>query len=184
MDLSAQPFDLNTFIDDVVATCRPLVLDNGNDFIVERGDGLGVIVSDATKLRQAVLNLLSNAAKFTNRGRVTLGATREKADGDWICIAVRDTGIGIRPEALPKLFQNFNQAEASTSSRYGGTGLGLALSQKLCLMMGGEITVESEPGRGSCFTIRIPAMLPTNPRAAASSADIARGPLYPASAAE
>jgi signal transduction histidine kinase len=85
---------------------------------------------------------------------------------------------------LPKLFQNFNQAEASTSSRYGGTGLGLALSQKLCLMMGGEITVESEPGRGSCFTIRIPAMLPTNPRAAASSADIARGPLYPASAAE
>src|SRR6185437_12269778 len=108
----------------------------------------------------------------------------EKADGDWIRIAVRDTCIGIRPEALPKLFQNFNQAEASTSSRYGGTGLGLALSQKLCLMMGGEITVESQPGHGSCFTIRIPALLPTSPRAAAGSADIARQPLYPATAAE
>jgi len=184
MDLSAQPFDLNTFIDDVVATCRPLVLDNGNDFVVERGEGLGVIVSDATKLRQAVLNLLSNAAKFTNSGRVTLGAMREKADGDWIRIAVRDTGIGIRREALPKLFQNFNQAEASTSSRYGGTGLGLALSQKLCLMMGGGITVESEPGHGSCFTIRIPATLPTSQRAAVESEDIAQRPLYPATAAE
>ena len=183
MDVSAQPFDLNTFIDDVVATCRPLVLDNGNDFVVERGDGLGVIVGDATKLRQAVLNLLSNAAKFTNRGRVTLGAMREKSDGDWIRIAVRDTGIGIRPEVLPKLFQNFNQAEASTSSRYGGTGLGLALSQKLCRMMGGEITVESEPGRGSCFTIRIPAMLPTHPRVMGSE-DVAQSPLYPATAAE
>src|SRR5216683_1435602 len=182
MDLSAQPFDLNTFIDDVVATCRPLVLDNGNDFVVDRGDGLGVIVSDATKLRQAVLNLLSNAAKFTNRGRVTLGAMREKSDGDWIRIAVRDTGIGIRPEVLPKLFQNFNQAEASTSSRYGGTGLGLALSQKLCRMMGGEITVESDPGRGSCFTIRIPAMLPTQPRGGGAE-DVTQRPLYPATAA-
>src|SRR5260370_11278335 len=164
MDVSAQPFDLNTFIDDVVATCRPLVLDNGNDFVVERGDGLGVIVGDATKLRQAVLNLLSNAAKITNHRRVTLSAMRENSDRDCIRIAVRETGIGIRPEVLPKLFQNFNQAEASTSSRYGGTGLGLALSQKLCRMMGGEITVESEPGRRSCFTIRIPAMLPTQPR--------------------
>jgi signal transduction histidine kinase len=118
-------------------------------------------VGDATKLRQAVLNLLSNAAKFTKLGRVMLKATREtEVSGDWITIAVQDTGIGISRENQPKLFQNFNQAEASTSSRYGGTGLGLALSQKLCRMMGGEITVESELGRGSCFTMRVPAALP------------------------
>jgi signal transduction histidine kinase len=159
MELAAQPFDFSGFIDDVVATCRPLVLDKGNEFIVERGPDLGVIVGDQTKLRQAVLNLLSNAAKFTKQGRVTLKAMREGPDGDWITIAVRDTGIGISAENLPKLFQNFKQAEASTSSRYGGTGLGLALSQKLCRMMGGEITVESELGGGSCFSIQVPATI-------------------------
>jgi signal transduction histidine kinase len=164
MELAAQPFDLHSFTDDVVATCRPLVMENGNDFIVERGSELGLVIGDATKLRQAVLNLLSNAAKFTKRGRVVLKAVRETgATGDWIVVAVQDTGIGIGRENLPKLFQNFNQAEASTSSRYGGTGLGLALSQKLCRMMGGEITVESELGRGSCFTIRVPAALPVGP---------------------
>ncbi|HUH85125.1 MAG TPA: ATP-binding protein, partial [Stellaceae bacterium] len=158
--LAAQAFDLDNFVDDVVATCRALVMENGNELLVERGSGLGVVIGDATKLRQAVLNLLSNAAKFTKQGRVVLRAAREtSAGGDWISIAVRDTGIGIGRENLPKLFQNFNQAEASTSSRYGGTGLGLALSQKLCRMMGGEITVESELGHGSCFTIRVPAAL-------------------------
>ena len=160
MELVAQPFDLSGFIDDVVATCRPLVMENGNDFLVERAPDLGIVVGDQTKLRQAVLNLLSNAAKFTKAGRVTLSAARESAaDGDWIRIAVRDNGIGISRENLPKLFQNFKQAEASTASRYGGTGLGLALSQKLCRMMGGEITVESMPGNGSCFTIRVPAAI-------------------------
>jgi signal transduction histidine kinase len=160
MELAAQPFDLSGFVDDVVATCRPLVMDNGNDFVVERGAELGTVIGDQTKLRQAVLNLLSNAAKFTKHGRVTLKAARERVSGDdWISIAVQDTGIGISRENLPKLFQNFNQAEASTASRYGGTGLGLALSQKLCRMMGGEITVDSELGRGSCFTISVPAAI-------------------------
>ncbi|HEX7969022.1 MAG TPA: ATP-binding protein [Stellaceae bacterium] len=183
MELSAHPFDLNTFIDDVAATCRPLVMDNGNDFIVERRGDLGTVVGDATKLRQAVLNLLSNAAKFTQQGRVTLAAARETvAEGDWIRIAVRDTGIGISRENLPKLFQDFNQAEPSTQSRYGGTGLGLALSRKLCHMMGGEITVESDLGRGSCFTIRIPATLPALPRAVGAD-DASPHPLYPAAAA-
>jgi signal transduction histidine kinase len=159
MDVAALPFDLNAFVDDVAATCRPLVMDKGNNLVVERPGDLGIAIGDATKLRQAVLNLLSNAAKFTHRGRVVLAVARENAaDADWIRIAVRDTGIGISRENLPKLFQEFNQAEASTQSRYGGTGLGLALSQRLCRMMGGEITVESEPGRGSCFTIRVPAM--------------------------
>jgi signal transduction histidine kinase len=163
MELEARPFDLSGFIDDVVATCRPLVMDNGNEFVVERAADLGTVVGDQTKLRQAVLNLLSNAAKFTKAGRITLTAARDRAHGDWIAIAVRDTGIGIARENLPKLFQNFNQAEASTSSRYGGTGLGLALSQKLCRMMGGEITVESAPGQGSCFTVRVPATLTIAP---------------------
>jgi signal transduction histidine kinase len=162
MELAALPFDLNDFIDDVVATGRPLVMDNGSEFIVERGSDLGLVVGDVTKLRQAVLNLVSNAAKFTKSGRVALTAKRQygTTTGDWIVISVRDTGIGVSRENLSKLFQNFNQAEASTSSRYGGTGLGLALSQKLCRMMGGEITVESELGRGSCFTIRLPAAPP------------------------
>jgi len=167
MELLAQPFRLSGFIDDVIATCRPLVMDNGNQFLIERAPELGTMVGDQTKLRQAVLNLLSNAAKFTKAGSVTLSVAREgTAGGDWIRIAVQDTGIGISRENLPKLFQNFNQAEASTASRYGGTGLGLALSQKLCRLMGGEITVESMPGNGSCFTIRVPAIIaPALPRA-------------------
>ena len=158
MELAAQPFELGGLIDDVVATCRPLVMQNGNELVVERGAELGTIVGDQTKLRQVVLNLLSNAAKFTKQGRVSLVPARASAaGGDWISIAVRDTGIGISRENLPKLFQNFSQVEAAPGSHPVGTGLGLALSQKLCRMMGGEITVESLPGRGSCFTVRLPA---------------------------
>jgi signal transduction histidine kinase len=160
MELIVAPFDFDRFVDDVVATCRPLVIENGNELVVEHRAALGAIIGDATKLRQATLNLLSNAAKFTHGGAVTLTTARERTSGgDWIAIAVRDTGIGISGETLPKLFQDFRQAEPSTASRYGGTGLGLALSQKLCRLMGGAITVESALGRGSCFTIRVPAIL-------------------------
>ncbi len=160
MELVIQPFDLLSFIEDVVGTSRSLVVANENEFVVERGSDLGIVTSDATRLRQATLNLLSNAGKFTRGGRVTLGVWRDKRPGgDWIKIAVRDTGIGITPDNLEKLFKNFNQADASTASKYGGTGLGLALSQKLCRIMGGEITVESVYGRGSCFTINIPAYI-------------------------
>jgi len=159
-ELVIQPFDLLGFIEDVIATSRSVVEANGNEFLVERGAGLGIVISDATRLRQAILNLLSNAGKFTKKGRVTLQVTREKGDAeDWIRIAVSDTGIGIRPDNLQKLFQDFNQGDASTSSKYGGTGLGLALSQNLCRMMGGDISVESEFGRGSRFTIRVPGYI-------------------------
>jgi len=159
-DLNIQPFHLSDFIDDVVATSRSLVTANGNEFSVEREPGLGIVISDETRLRQAVLNLLSNAGKFTKRGRVTLHISREKKlIEDWIAIAVSDTGIGISHDNLQKLFQDFNQADASTASKYGGTGLGLALSQHLCRMMGGNIDVQSEFGRGSRFVIRIPAYL-------------------------
>jgi signal transduction histidine kinase len=159
-ELVIQPFELAGFIDDVVGTSRSLVEANGYEFVVERSNGLGIVISDATRLRQAILNLLSNAGKFTKQGRITLQVTRDRGEAeDWIGIAVSDTGIGITKENLQKLFQDFNQAEASTASKYGGTGLGLALSQNLCRMMGGDISVHSEYGKGSRFTIRIPAYI-------------------------
>jgi signal transduction histidine kinase len=159
-ELVIQPFDLASFIEDVVSTSRSLVVANGNEFVVDRSNDLGIVISDATRLRQITLNLLSNAGKFTRDGRVILSITREKqVSGDWISIAVEDNGIGISQENLQKLFKDFNQAEASTASKYGGTGLGLALSQSLSHMLGGEITVISEYGRGSRFTIRIPAYI-------------------------
>jgi signal transduction histidine kinase len=164
-ELVIQPFDLSGFIDDAIATSRSLIVANGNEFIVEKSTDLGIVISDATRLRQAVLNLLSNAGKFTNGGKILLSVEREKRTaGDWIIIAVEDTGIGITQENLQRLFQDFNQAEPSTSSKYGGTGLGLALSQNLCHMMGGEITVESEYGSGSRFTIRVPAYIEDSTR--------------------
>jgi signal transduction histidine kinase/CheY-like chemotaxis protein len=160
MELFNERFDFGALIDDMVAMCRPLCARNGNELIVQRDRDLGIAEGDVTKLRQAVLNLLSNAAKFTRNGRITLTVAREAdAGSDWIRIAVRDTGIGISRGNLRKLFQNFNQAEASTSTKYGGTGLGLSLTQKLSRLMGGDVTVESDLGRGSCFTIRLPASL-------------------------
>jgi signal transduction histidine kinase len=157
-ELAVEPFDVASFLEDVVSTSRSLIIANRNEFVVERSSDLGIMISDVTKLRQSVLNLLSNAGKFTKEGRVSLSIAREKrAAGDWIRISVEDTGIGITPDNVRKLFQDFNQAEASTASKYGGTGLGLALSQTLCRIMGGGITVESTYGRGSKFTIRVPA---------------------------
>ncbi|HEX7970103.1 MAG TPA: ATP-binding protein [Stellaceae bacterium] len=160
MEVLAGQIDLARFAEEIVETCQPLIASKGNTLAIERGADLGVIVSDATKLRQVVLNLLGNAAKFTENGRITLTLARERrASGDWLSIAVRDTGIGISPENLAKLFDNFTQAGPLIGQKYGGTGLGLALSQKLCRLMGGEITARSELGRGSCFTIHLPASI-------------------------
>ena len=158
MDLLAQPIELAAFVDDIAAASRTFVAARRNELQVERGSDLGTMVGDPTKLRQVTLNLLSNAAKFTDDGRITLAVAREhRAGGDWIRIAVSDTGIGIDRDTLARLFTNFTQADASIAARYGGTGLGLALSRKLCRLMGGEITAESEPGHGSRFTLRVPA---------------------------
>ena len=108
------------------------------------------------RLRQILLNLLSNACKFTKQGDVTLRARRTANEGDWIELSVVDTGIGMTPDQLAKLFQEFSQAEASTAKKYGGTGLGLAITRKLARMMGGDVTVTSEHGKGSVFTVRLP----------------------------
>jgi len=160
LELKVQRFDLKGFLDEVITTCRPLISANQNALVINCPEHLDTVSTDPTKLRQAVINLLSNAAKFTKGGTVTVTLKRERNyAADWIEIQVRDTGIGIASSDLPKLFQNFGQVAASTSSKYGGTGLGLALSQKLCALMGGGISVESEVGRGSCFTIRVPAAL-------------------------
>ena len=107
-----------------------------------------------------MLNLMSNANKFTERGTITVDARQGQKNGrDWVTVAVADTGIGMTPEQVGKLFQEFSQADASTTRKYGGTGLGLAISRRFCQMMGGDITVESQPGRGSTFTIRLPRIV-------------------------
>jgi signal transduction histidine kinase len=169
MELSIETFDLKRFIDELISTAEPLMANKHNKLVVYCAEHLGPISTDATKLRQAALNLLSNAAKFTTNGVITLTVQRDKkAAGDWIDIQVHDTGIGIAKTDLPKLFQDFGQATASTSSKFGGTGLGLALSQKLCALMGGGISVQSEPNRGSCFTIRVPAVVTVEEAACAA----------------
>ena len=160
IELKTEQFDLAETIRGIVASCEPMMSKKGNKLVVRCADNLGMVSTDATKLRQATLNLLSNAAKFTENGAVTLSVYRRKSTaGDWIEIQVHDTGIGIAKSDIAHLFQNFSQANRTTSSKYGGTGLGLALSQKLCGLMGGGITVTSEIGRGSTFTIRVLAWM-------------------------
>jgi signal transduction histidine kinase len=160
MAASVAPVDLGRFIDEVVAASQPLIDSNHNTLVVERLTEFGAVLSDAAKLRQAVLGLLDNAAKFTKNGRITLTIGRDRhGRGDWLTIAVRDTGIGFSPDKLASLFDNFTQAEPLMTRRYGGTGLGLALSRKLCRLMGGDISAESAPGRGACFTLRIPVSM-------------------------
>jgi signal transduction histidine kinase len=150
--------DLQGLANDIAATARPLIKQNGNNFVIDIAPKIGVARTDATKLRQVVLNLLGNAAKFCQGGTITLIVRRDKmAASDWIEFHVQDTGIGISAEEMPKLFANFGQASASTSSRFGGTGLGLVHSQKLCGLLGGRINVTSSVGQGSLFTVRIPA---------------------------
>jgi signal transduction histidine kinase len=158
VELTPETFGLEAFLYDLASTAAPLMTQNGNQLVVRPLGALGEMTTDQTKLRQVMLNLLSNAAKFTSQGTVTVTARRdEKPAGDWIEVSVDDTGIGIADEDLHKLFQDFGQVSASTSSQYGGTGLGLAVSQKLCVLMGGSISVSSEVGHGSSFVLRLPA---------------------------
>ena len=158
VDLYLERFELAQMLDEAVSTVSPLITKNDNELVTEFGDNLGQIRADLTKLRQALFNLLSNAAKFTSDGTVTLSAVRERReDGDWILLAVRDTGIGIPADKLDHVFEEFSQADDSTTRNFGGTGLGLPISRRFCQMMGGDITVASNPGEGSTFTIELPA---------------------------
>jgi CheY-like chemotaxis protein/two-component sensor histidine kinase len=158
MELYLETLEVAPLLRDVAAVLEPLAHKNANRLQVECPADIGTMRADLTKLRQALFNLLSNACKFTERGVVSVAATRETtAEGDVIVFAVSDTGIGMTPDQMARLFEEFGQVDASTTRRYGGTGLGLALSRRLCRMMGGDITVTSEPGRGSTFTIRLPA---------------------------
>jgi signal transduction histidine kinase/CheY-like chemotaxis protein len=158
MELHLESFAISPLVEDVGMTIRPLAAKNGNRVVVECPVDLGTMRADSTRVRQALLNLASNAGKFTERGLVTVAVARRRDDGrDWITFAVSDTGIGMTAEQLARLFEEFTQADASTTRKYGGTGLGLAISRRFCRMMGGDITVESTPGQGSTFTIRLPA---------------------------
>jgi signal transduction histidine kinase len=160
MELALTTFALAPLIDDVVKTIEPLAAKNSNRVSVNCDAEIGTVHADQMRLRQALLNLMSNANKFTDRGTITVDARQGVADGrDWITLAVEDTGIGMTPDQMRKLFQEFSQASSATASKYGGTGLGLVISRRFCQMMGGDITVESEPGRGSTFTVRVPRIV-------------------------
>ena len=159
MELQLESFALAPLIAGVVKTIEPLAAKNANQVAVNSDGAIGTLHADQMRLRQALLNLLSNANKFTDHGTITIDARQGQENGhDWVTIAVTDTGIGMTAEQMGRLFQEFSQADASTTRKYGGTGLGLAISKRFCQMMGGDITVESEPGRGSIFTIRLPRM--------------------------
>ena len=161
MEAFAETFDIGALIDQVSGTAQPLMAKNSNHFKIERSEPLGKAFQDVTKIRQSLLNMISNAAKFTHEGTITLRAERESIDGvDWLTFAVNDTGIGIPEDKLEHVFKEFSQADSSTTRDYGGTGLGLTISRRFCQMLGGDMTVTSELGAGSTFTIRVPAVLP------------------------
>jgi len=166
MDLHLETFEVTQLVDGVAATVRPLVDKNRNTLAVRVEPYTGEMHADLTRVRQILLNLLSNASKFTTEGEITLSARRERGapgdregegEGEWLVFAVRDSGIGMGPEQLRRLFRPFTQADASTTRRYGGTGLGLTITRHFCEIMGGTVAVESEAGRGSTFTVRLPA---------------------------
>ena len=157
LELSLESVSLAPLIEDVIGTARQLAEQNKNRLLVESQENLGALTTDPMRLKQILLNLLSNACKFTKQGKVTL-RVRKVVDGhSWVEFAVADTGIGMTPEQQAKLFEEFTQADTSTARQYGGTGLGLAITRKLARMMGGEVTVASEPGKGSVFTVRLPS---------------------------
>jgi len=157
MDLYVEEFNVRALAEEVVNTIYPLAVKNGNSLDLECEPEFGRMAADVTKTRQCLFNLLSNACKFTRNGRIMLAAKRETAGGPgWVLFEVSDSGIGMTPEQVEKLFRPFSQGDNSTTRKYGGTGLGLAISRKFCQMMGGEITVQSATGVGTTFSMRLP----------------------------
>ena len=167
-----ETFDVANLVQEVATTIHPLVQKNANTLEIQTRDALGTMYSDVTKVRQCLFNLLSNACKFTERGTLRLQVTREPVAGrDVFRFEVSDTGIGMTPEQLGKLFQAFAQADATTTRKYGGTGLGLALTRRFCQLMGGNVTVTSELGKGSTFTMQLPAEAPAQAEPTAAARD-------------
>jgi adenylate cyclase len=161
LELNPQIVELAPLINEVIGTAGQLAEQNKSRLVVEVPDDLGALTVDPMRLRQILLNLLSNACKFTKEGEVRLRARRVANGRDWIELALADSGIGMTAEQQTKLFEEFSQADATTAQRFGGTGLGLAISRKLARMMGGDVTVTSEPGKGSVFTVRLPGGAPS-----------------------
>jgi signal transduction histidine kinase len=160
MVLNPETFDVRRVLRDVADTVRPQAAQNGNRLTIEMAAEAGEVHTDFTLFRQSLLNLAANACKFTREGEVSVTVRREPGQPvDWLVVNVKDTGIGISPEQRAKLFQPFTQGDASTTRKYGGTGLGLATSRKMCRLMGGDISVESELGKGSNFKMRLPARI-------------------------
>jgi len=177
MDVLYEDFEVAALLAEVQSVIQPLMTKNANTLVVDAAPDPGAMRSDQTKLRQNLFNLLSNAAKFTRQGTITLAARRLARDGrDWLEFKVSDTGIGMTVAQLGRLFQAFAQAEASTARDYGGTGLGLAITKQFCKMLGGDVTVESTPGAGSTFTMLLPAVGPP----AAAEAPASTAPATPA----
>jgi len=156
LELNPQTVQLAPLINEVIGTAGQLAEQNKNRLVVDAQENLGALTVDPMRLRQILLNLLSNACKFTKAGEVKLAARKVSNGRNFVEFAVSDTGIGMTPEQQARLFEEFTQADATTAQRFGGTGLGLALSRKLARMMGGDVTVTSEPGRGSVFAVRLP----------------------------
>lgn len=158
MDLFLERFDVRTMLDEVISTVSPLIEKNGNTLEMKVPDDLGIIRADITKVRQVLFNLLSNAAKFTENGTIVLAGGRlQENNNRWIELTVKDEGIGIEADKIGSLFEEFTQADDSTTRNYGGTVLGLTITRRFCRMMGGDIKVESTPGSGSIFTVHLPA---------------------------
>jgi signal transduction histidine kinase len=157
MNLDLDTFSVSSLLEEIENSVQPLVAKNNNTLQVRLADDLGMMYGDLTKLRQTLLNLLSNAAKFTEQGEILLSAVRESVNGQvWIRFSVADTGIGMTEEQQQHIFEAFVQGTPVTTRKYGGTGLGLAISQRFCQLMGGAISVESALGQGSTFTVRLP----------------------------
>jgi signal transduction histidine kinase len=160
IELLPEIFDIARLLDEVASMVHPLIEKNSNILTINRPDSLGSMFADITKVRQILFNLLSNACKFTEQGTIEVDAVREKANGaERLSLRVRDTGIGMTGEQMAKLFQPFSQADIQTTRKYGGTGLGLAITRQFCKMMGGEIKVASEFGRGTTFIVTLPLSL-------------------------
>ena len=157
MEIHLETFDITPLLREIVVNIQPLLNKNSNRLETCFDNDLGKMFADRNRVKQTIMNLLSNACKFTEDGTVGLSSQRVKrGDVEWILFSVRDTGIGLTEDQIRHIFQEFKQADSSTTRKYGGTGLGLSISRRFCQMMGGEISVKSDYGKGSTFTIQLP----------------------------